>query len=193
MSLNLITVPNEYNLFCSSITQENPDEGNSLSLSVTVLPAQPLVASPAIALSSMAIRGVASTPPNGPPITMNLMSDNFNNLVTMVIPQFSLIAWTGSATVFVLSLRTSLPAQFLPIYNTEWVIPFHYSSNPVVGQTTYLTGPAILQLDTVGNITIVGNFVAGTAATQPFGPQANGPVGPTADIYVQYTAVNIPV
>jgi len=181
MSLNLLTVPNVYDLYCGSITQENPDDGNTPSMTVTVLPAQNLIASPAISISTMAIRGLSSTPPLGPQIIMNSLSDGTSTLVTMIIPQFSLITWTGSATINFITLAT-LPAQFLPAYLTEWTIPFQYSN-----AGTYYVGPALLSLTVGGLLSVTGNLIPGSPPTPlPFGPQSNGPVGPVGDIYVQY-------
>jgi hypothetical protein len=190
MSLNLLTVPNNYNIFCNSITQGNSDGANIPTMNVTILDAQAIVASPAIGLTSMAIRGNVTVPPFGPQIIMTSLSDDFNNLITMTIPQFSLISWTGSATVLILQLTSSLPAQFLPVFPVEWTIPFNYSNTTGVGP--YLTGPAILSLSATGVLTITGNFASGAAVTQAFGPQTTGPIGPVADIYVQYGALVLP-
>jgi hypothetical protein len=38
MSLNLLTVPNDYNLFCNSITQADGDKGNTPTMRTMVLP-----------------------------------------------------------------------------------------------------------------------------------------------------------
>lgn len=191
MSLNLLTVPNVYDLYCGSITQSEPDDGNTPSMTVTVLPAQNLVASPAISISTMAIRGHGSTPPVGPQIIMNSLSDGTSTVVTLIIPQFSIISWTGSATVNSLILTSSLPAQFLPAYLTEWVIPFQYSNSTPSG--AYYSGPALLSLSTGGQLAITGNFLpGGPPVVQAFGPQSNGPIGLVGDVYVTYAPIITP-
>lgn len=180
MSLNLLTVPNVYELFCGSITQISGPTGatgTTPSFTPTIVAAQNLVASPSITATQISIRGVTGPIPVGPPITLNVLQSGVTNVVTMVIPQFT-ITFTGATglTNVQLTVANTWPVDLLPLYNTTWIVPFQTST--LIYAESYIT------LSQTGILTWKPS-----ADLSPFGPS---PLGFAGDVYLSYTAASIP-
>jgi len=182
MALNNLLVPNVYDLFCNSITEANPEQGNTAVMTTIINPAQALVVQPAITLTGMTIRGVSVpvSPSLAPPITFITTTSGDTRMVTMLIPAFQITAQTGPSTIQFIQVCSSLPASLLPLYNTEWAITFQYTGAPIFIEY----GTLALNTD--------GSIVFSAPQTTPITPIGPAPYGLVGDIYVTYAAAVTP-
>lgn len=152
MSLNLLTVPNVYDLFCGSLTIDGPTGPASPVLEGlrTIIPNSPITIQGGPTVATYSIRGAGGSLPAVLPfvqfdVVTNDALSNPMTLVTVHIPQFNVLSMTGSGTPGYVQV-TTLPAGLNPVYPITFVVSItNGSSTNVAGAVTIGNGIIAVQ------------------------------------------------
>lgn len=183
MSVNLLTVPNNFDLYCNSLTINGqigdvPTLIRHRVLNPTIGLAQGQ--SDTLAIASYTVRGVAGTlPAKLPFIDFNVLQNNdtsgdiASTIITVTIPEFKILSTTGSGTLIGFFFEIE-DANLIPEFNIQ-------AGNTIVQLSTTSGNPvyftAYAGANTAGTITVI-------VLNTQFGP---APYGLYTDISFSYT------
>jgi hypothetical protein len=162
MSINNLFYPNNFDLFCNSITEKNPNNGGTSIINVTTpIPVLSLISTSAT-ITNYSIRNIAQSNPtpelNGTQINYMLDSSDtpfLRKIVTIMIPALNIVSQTAGTGAQAISIyQGNLPVEVRPIFDTNIPCIINQNSNQA------LCG--VCNITTSGNLYIFPQKINGT-------------------------------